>query len=674
VDLSKMSLFLFLHDGLASSINTAKLLFPIQLLLGAFFFFTLSLLRGIKLAALGFIFYFMSVFFGASFFTVLFLWSGLYATGYVFSLIIAKEKSYSALNVTYGIIVLFFPTVILSLLSTSKIATYYFILSHSSLLILTCCLIFFTSIAHFVRNEHKEIATVFKLLAKWERLERSTILRNVLTFSLLFFALVIVNYSSVPLINYDDMGTHYPLQHRFANGLYPSFDVSLHVWAVSQWIFDIYYGVFEYFFPENGRNYLNLLLSLTIVAVIYQTLNKRFSQLLSLFITVVCCSTPLFALALTTSQTELISLLLLASLVSIFFSYNKNSLILILPIVAFSVAIKPSNAVLFIFPFITFIFKEYKDNGLAIVRSSRFWTSLCLSIFTTFIVYLFAYYKSGNPFFPLFNGYFKAQHFPFINFYNSLYSGNFNLSSFIGLIFDTPRYLESYNYVAGFQLLLLPLMICTSFFIVRRNASLFLLFMSVVLGGVTLFHSQQYARYLMPCIVLLPLFYIFVLDFTSWSNVHVKRGLIVLLICVGISNIYFIPNVIWYLKSWGNNFSILNYTKSRYGVELDTILSVNRFLNSLPDKKVVVYPLQKPYASNLDGKYIYINWYNTAAFTAFDGGKQSLVDYFKSQAVNYMIVCDASTKVEKDIAGEFGTLVYDANGYQVYNLFKNIHD
>lgn len=632
----------------------------------------ISLYTNFKFGLFLFALYFFVGIYGGGVFSVLFLFLGLYSTGYAFRRIFFREVSNEAINIPFGLVVVFYPITSLSILSTTRLANLSFIFHDTIGVVAICILILSVSTLYFLIKESVYIKEYFSFIHKSHYSISKANGSDFIFYILISVVFIIVNYSFVPLINYDDMGTHYPLQHRFARGMYPTFDIRMHVWGVSQWIFDIYYGFFEYFFPKLGRNILNSILALSTSAIAFQLFRHFSNRTQSLFFVVASLSTPLFVLSLTTSQTELITTLLLIALVYVFIRYTRRSFVLSLPLFAFAVAIKPSNAVLFIFPFIVFIIKEFKRFRFSNTKNIHFWLVLILSTVGAIVSYLFAFYKTKNPFFPLFNGYFKAEYFPDVNFFNSLYAGHFSIQAFWGLMFNSQMYLESDNYVGGFQLILLPLLLCISLVFYKKcNGELLALFISIIAGAVALFHSQQYARYLMPCIFLLPAFYFFI--FKDVFNVKLKKAIILMLLTATAANIFFIPNVIWYLRTWDNNFSLIKPTTQQTAqLELDHILSVNEFINSLPGEKNVVYPLQKPYAANLNGNYIYINWYNTSASEAMQLGHENLVNYLKKVNATYFIIDEYSKPIENDIAIKYGDLIFNNSGYQVYRLNFNL--
>jgi hypothetical protein len=378
---------------------------------------------------------------------------------------------------------------------------------------------------------------------------------NGFTFLLVTLILSLFCYVVIPVINYDDLATHYYIQNQFSLGNYPSFDVSIHVWAVSQWIFDIYYGLFESIFNNYGRTYLNLLLAVSIFSIVYSLLRNKFGLNLALLVTLLSFSSPVFVLSLTTSQTELISLFLLVNVLYLGLNYTRTSLLLSLPLFAMSVSIKPSNAVIFIFPLFVFFFMEYYKYKFSNVKNKKFVNVFLISCFIAFGMYIFAYLRTGNPFFPLYNSIFRADHFPNSDFFNSLYSGNFNFNAFFGVIFNTSEYLESGDGVAGFQLLFLPLFVLSIPFFIKKNTKSALMLLSVVVGGVLIFYFQQYVRYLMPIIFVLTILYALMISDSVNSNVKIKSLSIYVMLLLVLFNFTKVRDSIWYLGGWTNNYA-----------------------------------------------------------------------------------------------------------------------
>ncbi|EGR1402300.1 hypothetical protein OEK23_003246 [Vibrio cholerae] len=645
--------------------NVLYYVIPYQLIItGAFCYFLSKLINPVLSIVLFFLIYLLSIF-GLNFISVAFISFGIYSLGYTIRKLINSNDDYSAINITYGIIALFFPLFILSILSTTKLAEKYHYFSSTKLTIIMVFIMLSLTGVYFLYSEKLKLLDTIKSITNKTEL-------SIFSFAIITIILSIVTYSNIPIINYDDLGTHFLVQSQFSLGSYPSFDVSNHVWALSQWIFDIYYGLFEFLYNYQGRTVLNIILAISIIAIGYETLSNYFGMTFNLLTLLLCVSTPLFSLALTTSQTELVTVLLLISVISLVFNYDSKSFLTSLPIFAFAVALKPSNAVVFIFPFIAFVLFEIKHYRFININKTRCILVLLLSAFMAFSLYLFSYLRSGNPFFPLFNSIFKSDHFPHADFYNSLYSGNFNINAFYGVIFETSKYLESYDGVAGYHLLLLPVFLVLSFFVYKVDWKVRVFFITTVIGGIVVFYSQQYARYIMPVIVVLPMFYVLILRDQICKSLIKKSLLSIVMIGFIMSNLQKIPFVIWYMNNWKNSSSIFSMSTRDKVKQIDHILSINNYLNSIPDKKVVVYPYEKPYASNLNSEYIYVNWYNSKGFDSYLKGENHLVEFLEDKNASHIILIENNNDVLRRIAEKHGSLLYKNHGYEVYSIsFKN---
>lgn len=586
---------------------------------------------------------------------------GVYSLGYLFRLLLCNEASYDVTNFSFGIVILFFPLFCLSVISNITDAFSFSLLASTKIAINICILLLIASSVVFIYREHAKLVIFFKVLKESNKI-------NNLSFFLVALMLSLFSYVAVPVINYDDLGTHYYLQNQFSLGNYPSFDVSTHVWAVSQWVFDIYYGFFESLFEGLGRATLNLLLAFTIVASVFSLVYKRLGFNVALLVSLLSISSPIFTLSLTTSQTELISVFLLVNILYLALNYKNNSLLLSLPLFALSVGIKPSNAVIFIFPLFVFAYLEFKEYRFINIKKKKFILTLVFSSFIAFGIYIFAYLKTGNPFFPLFNSIFKAEHFPHTDFFNSLYSGNFKLEAFHGLIFNTSKYLESNNGVIGYQLIFLPIFLLSLPFVFRHNIKSTMLLLSMVVGGLCIFYSQQYGRYIMPVLFVVPVLYVIIISSILEEKKKLKSVVLALISIIIFFNLYKTPKVIWYLNGWNNQDSFSDVDRREKRNSYDRIFEVNTFLNTLSGKVKVLYPYDKPYASNLDGEYVYVNWYNTAAAKAYNGSKTALLSYLQEQGVTHLVLAGNTNETLKSIASQYGSLIYQNFNYDVYKL------
>ncbi|WP_198158377.1 hypothetical protein [Enterovibrio coralii] len=437
---------------------------------------------------------------GGDVLTLSMIFIGTYSIGFWLNYFLAKQEDFGPLNLVSGFVALYIPVFFISVISSYPgilgrlpVSLKASLLDTKllSVLIIIIALVCFVSL--IVKKVEPLKARVHDTLAQFED-------ANALTFIPLLFVVSITSYVAMPTIGYDDLAIHSYIQNQVVAGKFPIFDVSVNVWSYAQWVSNVYYGLAGIYSNVEGRSVLNLFMALSIVTMLIKLFRRHFSTNISLLFVVFASSTPLFILSLTNSQSELISTFLLVSILYCYINYNQNTLVKALLIFAFSVAIKPSNAIVFGLPFVMFLAKEYELHKLTLFKSVRFYFSLLVSLFIFSSVYIFAFVKTGNPVYPLFNGIFHAPGFPNVNFFNSVYSGNFNVNAFLGLIFNTSKYMESNDGVAGFQLLLLPLVLLVSPFLYKRANKEVLFLYAIIISAIGMFYSQQYARYVGPSI------------------------------------------------------------------------------------------------------------------------------------------------------------------------------
>ncbi|EJL6983809.1 TPA: hypothetical protein ACGF30_003298 [Vibrio cholerae] len=599
----------------------------------------------------------LSIYFGIELLPVSLLSLGIYNFG---SLISTKwlGKDAGIANFALSLSVVSFPFMVIPTLK------HFFELQSNSLYssyILVYVIIFIFAVSTLWKLQSTEWKAVSLRVSEYKGIvDRDA---NVLTYVILCILACILNYTLVPVLNYDDLATHYYIQNQFSLGNLPSFDVSIHVWAVSQWLFDLYYGFFDYFFIGKGRTIVNGLMFLGISFISFIILRRKFSANISLLVILVGVSSPLVILALTTSQTELVTLFIAISITYLWIDWKKGNFFASIPVFAFAVAIKPSNAVIFILPFLMFIFRYLRQSGLKEIFMLKNLCVIVFSVFLAFYPYFFAYYHAGNPFFPLFNSLFAAPFYPASDFFNTTYTGNFGFTAFWGLLFETSRFLESSNGVIGFQLALLPILLVGLLLNMRTNFYLATFVGSIFLGGLMLFYSQQYARYIMPTLYLIPLL-----------SVLCLRGKFVNLVIQILSpfiiffNIVFAPGVIWYLNEWNNTSGLSSVYQYKYRDSKESIARVNEYLNALPGKVNPVYPHNKPYAANIEDGFVYLNWYNQYNQNKYLRGALGILELIDEKKITHIITNSHSSQDVFYVAKTHGVLVYQDANYNVYEI------
>jgi hypothetical protein len=119
------------------------------------------------------------------------------------------------------------------------------------------------------------------------------------------------------------------------------------------------------------------------------------------------------------------------------------------------------------------------------------------------IPYAIAYWKTGNPVFPFFNGVFRSPFWPPSNFESaSIFGKGLTAEFFYAATFQSERFIEGTSGTVGFQwVALLPASLAFLVLGWRKRGLALALF--AVAGIAAAFQSVSYLRYVFPCFVVL---------------------------------------------------------------------------------------------------------------------------------------------------------------------------
>lgn len=226
------------------------------------------------------------------------------------------------------------------------------------------------------------------------------------------------------------------------------------------------------------------------------------------------------------------------------------------------------------------------------------------------IPYLTAWYLTGNPVFPFFNGIFGSRYYPSVNFDSAaIFGKGLTWDVLYRATFDSGKYLEAKGGAAGFQWLLLfvPASVIVLGAKQRRGATLLLFGTSVV---VVVFHSVSYFRYAFPAWAILAA----VMGITLDSNVS-SVGKFTKICCATAAAITVLINLLFLnagaqigdfpLKSIWNEESRDTYLKDRLPIR--KAVSLVNHLN-LGRSPVAVFA--QPLTAGIESDVLYSNWYN----------------------------------------------------------------
>lgn len=252
-----------------------------------------------------------------------------------------------------------------------------------------------------------------------------------------------------------------------------------------------------------------------------------------------------------------------------------------------------------------FVYQQRKNQPQ--LWKSFLWTSFAGIICFVLPSYGYAYWRSGNPFFPFFNGLFKSPFYDPVSFNNTLFNHPYSWDLFYDMTKHSNKYLESDNGSAGVMLLLsFPLLFywlyknrCNWYGFCFGWAPWFYFFVT--------FHFQSYLRYLYPVIPLL--FFGFAIAISEISNrLSKKIWTTAMITCCAIG--FLLRGTTTFARDyeldkkwlWENREELINsFSDER---------NINQFLNAHYDNKCRMVHLNRPYNAFLNCDYYANTWHS----------------------------------------------------------------
>lgn len=467
-------------------------------------------------------------------------------------------------------------------------------------------------------------------------------------------AVIIIGFSAryafFPTLNYDDNATHLRMWTLLSGNHIYDFDVRAQIWVVAPFFVDLLHAVISLIAQSDARAAMNLGLLGFLLYCMWKLSHfviRRLDQRLLLII--LFATTPILASLLTGLQTELM-LAVLATAGALLVLQQRQGLIsargaAMLMIAALCAATKLPGAVLGL-ALLAMLLLEcflHRKQGLPAPAKAQ-WTAwllvLLIASFVAFHSYAFAWYKTGNPLFPLYNGYFKSPFFPQYNFIDTRYATGFSFKSYWGFFFDTARHYESLNFVAGFQyLLLLPLSIVMLLLFGRfRSATRMLLPLCVF--GVVMFAAVQYWRYMFPILPLASLLIgaLYYRGRRGPGRVWSSRFTTTTLLFFGAVNMYFFPGISWYFNQpAGKMFSAYQRAELLSAYTPEQLF--NAQINREAPQAGVLYESSRPFGATLLTSPTYVNWYAPATKDQADAirSPHDMAAFLQQRKIHYVL-------------------------------------
>ena len=317
--------------------------------------------------------------------------------------------------------------------------------------------------------------------------------------------------SGHPTLHFDDLAYHAALPTQLLAGGHNRLDAHGQIWALAPWSGDVLHGLVAVLSGELARGALNQLWWLLLGAGLVELgMTAQLPARAMRWAVALAASLPLSWMLLGGMQSELAAAVAIVALLTLLqtpggaVNERGRAARTLGLLVGLLLGLKISNLV-FVGPL------AVAALTLAPRRTLRAlpW-ALPLALLAGGSSYAYAWTISGNPLLPLFNGWFASDLLPATNLFDARYRDGFDFSDFYGALFDSSRYAEAWDGVAGFQWLLLAIPGLLGLIYARtgpgdgsgeRWIPLRWALIAIALGAVLLFWQMQYLRYLYPTMV-----------------------------------------------------------------------------------------------------------------------------------------------------------------------------
>lgn len=249
-------------------------------------------------------------------------------------------------------------------------------------------------------------------------------------------------------------------------------------------------------------------------------------------------------------------------------------------------------------------------------------------------VYVFAYIKTGNPVFPLYNDIFKAGNYPVERFQDLRWSEKLGWDAVYMMASNTSKFMEGRNWTFGIHhaLFLIPVMI--ELYQRRKNTAFLQYGLAITVFTVLVFSQMRYVRYLYP---IFPIYAILMTGVLHRVGSGRARLLVIatsiLVIAVNLLNVKSLNMYYSFdLKSWSpvETRRFVDYFER----------SLNQTVNLEYGKSARVLYLHRPYSAGLDGTALNYHWASPTIRASVDGVQNvtNAVQMIRKYGVTHIIL------------------------------------
>jgi hypothetical protein len=435
-------------------------------------------------------------------------------------------------------------------------------------------------------------------------------------FVILFLVAFVGSYCFIPTVNYDESVFRISVWSQLQTIHTHVSDPHSQVWSVVPSSIELIHGIISLVAGSDARAGINLfficlstLAVLVLSGVLISDLGDR------LLIGCLFLSTPLVVgLTLSLNADFMLGLLLIASCIilnSLSTNVSLTRIVALLMASAIAGTLRSPGLLMAAGLSVSLLIVMF-TNRVFLSNLKKFdWCFFALAFCLIAVVGLYPfvreYHITGNPFFPMFNGYFKSTFFAPENFSDNRWVHGVSLSSYYGLFFNTSSFYESKDYVGGFQyFLLFPLSL--SLIWIYKSRGLLLSLIPLLFYIVPSFLASQYLRYFFAAMPLVSVYFALFLSGNSVSSWWIKLARLGLWGFI-LLNFVFILGVNWLFQSSPTSV----YTEEQKIKYTDRVIpeqKLNRLVNEVNPKAKVLLDFGRPFGATLAGTPIYNSWYS----------------------------------------------------------------
>ena len=255
------------------------------------------------------------------------------------------------------------------------------------------------------------------------------------------------------------------------------------------------------------------------------------------------------------------------------------------------------------------------------------------------VPYVTAWWLTGNPVFPFFNGVFHSPYYPATNFDSaSIFGKGVSWDILYRATFESGKYLEANAGASGFQWLLLLIPSVFVLLALRQRKGIALIIVGI-LTVVLVFQSVSYFRYAFPAWAILAAAIGVAFGVFTKENTFIKRCWFAVAVITVLLNLLFLNAGAQYgdftIKSIGDANSREHYLLGRLPIR-NAVELVNRLNVGRTPVAVFAHPM----VAGLSADALYSNWYNHAFSGEITSAQteQNVADILLKRGVNYIIL------------------------------------